>query len=248
MAKALEITEEKFKASSGWVENFKQRHGIRGGNWHGDGRNAQMGRAQGAGALTNTGAVLSPLHSNFDLHSETFDVTSPAATMNRHLGVEGSPGPEEQMQQCQGDSAMDSLALQPAWPEHNDDVPRSGHSNPSQMHEPMPQGGLIHSTPSSALGTLSSHPQLSENDRRTQLQYPSPGYDDSLNLYQPLARIPNNHIPTLADAEEAINTLITFLDSDGQSIIQHNERQVLNTIKCALFQAASGVPFDRSQH
>jgi hypothetical protein len=51
----------------------------------------------------------------------------------------------------------------------------------------------------------------------------------------------------LADAEEAINTLITFLDSSGQGIIEDGERQTLHTIKCALFQAGSGIPFDRSK-
>ena len=55
-------------------------------------------------------------------------------------------------------------------------------------------------------------------------------------------------MPTLADAEDAINTLITFLDSAGHGILQDHERQALNTVKCALFQAGSGVPFDRSRH
>jgi hypothetical protein len=66
--------------------------------------------------------------------------------------------------------------------------------------------------------------------------------------YQSAPAIPDPGPPTLADAEEAINTLITFLDSSGQGIIQDDERLVLNTIKCALFQAGSGIPFDRSRH
>ncbi|KAL4250782.1 hypothetical protein ABKN59_006091 [Abortiporus biennis] len=38
IAKELQWPEEKFKASSGWVENFKHRHGIRKGVWHGYGK------------------------------------------------------------------------------------------------------------------------------------------------------------------------------------------------------------------
>ncbi|KAL0581008.1 hypothetical protein V5O48_001002 [Marasmius crinis-equi] len=50
LAKSFHITEDKFKASSGWVENFKHRHGIRNGIYEGSGRNASIARALGAGA------------------------------------------------------------------------------------------------------------------------------------------------------------------------------------------------------
>lgn len=38
IAREYDIDPDVFKASAGWVENFKQRHGIRGGVWHGDGK------------------------------------------------------------------------------------------------------------------------------------------------------------------------------------------------------------------
>ncbi|KAF5338874.1 hypothetical protein D9611_008764 [Ephemerocybe angulata] len=34
VAKSQSITEDRFKASAGWIENFKHRHGIRSGKWH----------------------------------------------------------------------------------------------------------------------------------------------------------------------------------------------------------------------
>ncbi|KAF9267516.1 CenpB-DNA-bind-domain-containing protein [Marasmius fiardii PR-910] len=49
LAKSIGIGEDKFKASSGWVENFKHRHGIRNGTYEGNGRNAAMARALGKG-------------------------------------------------------------------------------------------------------------------------------------------------------------------------------------------------------
>jgi hypothetical protein len=52
--------------------------------------------------------------------------------------------------------------------------------------------------------------------------------------------------PTIAEAEEAINLLITFLDTDGRGIIKEDERQKLADIKCALFQVANGIPYERS--
>lgn len=51
VARILQIPEDKFKASSGWIENFKHRHGIRRGIWYGDGKNTRVARAVGAGAL-----------------------------------------------------------------------------------------------------------------------------------------------------------------------------------------------------
>ncbi|KZT27412.1 hypothetical protein NEOLEDRAFT_1130970 [Neolentinus lepideus HHB14362 ss-1] len=47
IARGMRISDDKFKASSGWVENFKHRHGIRKGIWHGDGRDWALARALG---------------------------------------------------------------------------------------------------------------------------------------------------------------------------------------------------------
>ncbi|KAG7088534.1 hypothetical protein E1B28_012517 [Marasmius oreades] len=49
VANSYGIGEDRFKASSGWVENFKHRHGIRNGTYEGYGRNAKIARALGMG-------------------------------------------------------------------------------------------------------------------------------------------------------------------------------------------------------
>lgn len=41
------LGEDRFKASSGWVENFKQRHGIKRGVWHGEGQLSKYSRSIG---------------------------------------------------------------------------------------------------------------------------------------------------------------------------------------------------------
>ncbi|TFK73574.1 hypothetical protein BDN72DRAFT_854606 [Pluteus cervinus] len=224
VARALAVTEEKFKASSGWVENFKQRHGIRGGNWHGDGR------------ITHMGALASSVHDpaptlSLDLRSESFDVVPSS----------GHP----LMESSQSDDRMHdetSMSLQPAWPEHHTDS--SQHNPPQHMQDGMSQSGIMH-TPSTPI-LAASQQHISDVDRQTNLAYPST-YDSLETIYQPVPRIPDNSPPTLADAEEAINRVIAFLDSTGQGIIQHQQREVLGDIKIALFHAGSGVPFNRSQ-
>ncbi|CAK5270267.1 unnamed protein product [Mycena citricolor] len=49
VALKLGIGEDRFKASAGWVENFKHRHGIKGGIWSGHGRNVRAAASRGAG-------------------------------------------------------------------------------------------------------------------------------------------------------------------------------------------------------
>jgi len=43
-----------------------------------------------------------------------------------------------------------------------------------------------------------------------------------------------------------MNTLITYVDSARRDLLLPEERRTLNTIRYALFQEASGVPFDRA--
>lgn len=51
IADSMGMTEDKFKASSGWVENFKARQGIKKGKFSGVGTDVQKARALGWGYL-----------------------------------------------------------------------------------------------------------------------------------------------------------------------------------------------------
>ncbi|KAF8650150.1 hypothetical protein AX16_005385 [Volvariella volvacea WC 439] len=227
VAKNLEITEDRFKASSGWVENFKQRHGIRGGSWHGDGRvSRQLGHN-----LPNT----SPSSLG------TFGL--PSGVSNPLRRPTDSPDSDELNHHGPDDASMASMSLHPAWPEHG---PRAILS-PSQPEEHMPPASLTPVTPTTSL-VPSSQQTLPDSDRETHLAYPPSDYSTSLTMYQSVTRLPQASSPTLADAEQAVNLLIQFVDTTGQNILQRHERDLLTTIKCALFQAGSGVAFDRSQH
>ncbi|KAJ7076511.1 hypothetical protein C8R43DRAFT_1179850 [Mycena crocata] len=57
--------------------------------------------------------------------------------------------------------------------------------------------------------------------------------------YSSSASEPTPEETTLAQADAAIDTVIHFLDTRGHGILQMHERNVLTTVKCALFQAAS---------
>jgi len=72
-ARSLQIPDERFKASSGWVENFKHRHNIRKGVWQGHEKVLRATRGLGGAQGHRRGSadtVLSPLNPAFESRSE----------------------------------------------------------------------------------------------------------------------------------------------------------------------------------
>lgn len=271
-ARDLHIPDEKFKASSGWVENFKHRHGIRAGVWSGDGKNTRAARALGAGGPGDVDeSGLSPLIPAFEVHSEVLDDTTSVTPSNYRgdmdltIAREDLQEPETAPQGNNERLEVESMALQPAWPEStvnmssSHSINQSDPSNTTARQDPMSHPPLArhhhHQTESNMLldHNLTSHQHVPEPDSQSHMHHEShyeapPVYDDgTLVIYPPVPRIPDNSPPSLADAEEAINKLITFLDTTGRGIIDDQDRQRLTTIKCALFQAASGVPYNPGQ-
>ena len=175
--------------------------------------------------------ALSPLNPAFDRRMEGVSV-SPAREVD--LESEGSPEPQDRSGPS-GDHEM--TERQSSW---------SDHRNVSSSLAESPHGHVeLELNPPTHLPPLSAHQHGTERSSQPQL----PLYVDSPAMYyQSAPAIPDPRHPTLADAEEAINTVITYLDTTGLGLIENSERLVLNTIKCALFQAGSGIPFDRSRH
>jgi hypothetical protein len=68
------------------------------------------------------------------------------------------------------------------------------------------------------------------------------GHDDNTVYYPGLPPMPSD-IPTLTDAEEALNKVIHFVDTTGQGILTGIEREHLANIKSVLFRAGSGLPY-----
>ncbi|KAJ7459758.1 CenpB-DNA-bind-domain-containing protein [Mycena latifolia] len=211
VARTLGIPEERFKASSGWIENFKHRHGVRAGVWTGDGRNVRAARALGLGGppiTQDAPPLLSPLNPGF--------------------------GNEQQDDGMMGDAEPPELSPEPE--DAHMDASRASELRPSwllQPAEPVPPAPPPHPHPSAPPSRqLATHP-------------PQPTYGGAPPVYDVVYEAPREET-TLAEAEVAINKVIHFLDTQGHGIVQPRERNVLTTIKCALFQAASGIPYDRA--
>lgn len=235
-ASALGITDDRFKASSGWVENFKHRHGIRQGVWHGNGRNLQRARAMGlVGNHLEEDPALSPLNPAFD-----------GRTLNGHGSDfedeldELDESPDGDDRHRQGYMQTTSMALQPAWPEANDNGHSSSQSDPS----------LSNNMASNDPPEYQEHEQQEFHTHSHILGHELQIIEDQPGVYpqayEPVREIPDHSMPTLEGADEALNKVILYLDSTRSDLIDHEQRLVLDRIKRIFFQAISGIPIDRS--
>jgi len=241
-AQKLHIPEERFKASSGWIENFKHRHEVRGGKWVKGEKIIAANRNDNPGALpSGPSAVLPPNHS----------YNEPMGDLPSHISPENEFVPRRSAE-SEAPTHDQQMAPQNHWPEPtHDEMHHAAASNASAvMHEAAPHqsplvGQQVPTTQVNDNVYEHHHPVQDHHPVQEQIVYSNGVYDAGDRvIYTPMAPAPNPP-PTMDEAEEAVNTLITFLDTVGSGIIQPHERQVLATIKCALFQAASGVPFDR---
>ncbi|KAF5382521.1 hypothetical protein D9615_002955 [Tricholomella constricta] len=232
-ARRLHIAEEKFKASSGWVENFKSRHNIRGGAWLGH-EQATTARILVDGSRDS---VLSPLNPAFTGRTDDCDINATSPHHDDDMDSQGSPGTEDQECPPAGEHHMSvpqSMRVQTAWADHSNGV------SPTQPMSQSPLSAQHAIEPSPAVhDRLSSHAPESEHAvQQTQ-------YINQAVYYHPDPPAPAA-LPTMEDAEAAMNTLITFIDTARRDLLLPEERRTLNTIRYALFQEANNIPFDRS--
>jgi transcriptional regulator with XRE-family HTH domain len=165
VALSQNVLDEKFKASSGWVDNFKSRAGIR------------------RGVMSKATEEVENSNAPADFHGVSADVISPRNALHAsHTGAEAD--------ESEGSAGTSSLRLQTSWSHH--DLP-STLNGASILHEPK-QG---------------------------------PG------------------IPTLQDAETALDTVLSFICGQQEHFITHAERTSLHHLKNLFFQTGQGLAYHR---
>ncbi|KAI6145699.1 hypothetical protein EDD17DRAFT_131848 [Pisolithus thermaeus] len=129
-----------------------------------------------------------------------------------------------------------SVVPQHPFSSHEDQHPDAAVTNVHQNSIPLPTQQHMSVSQSQQDVQLSGHGDAPAT-------YPAP-----VVVYQ-IAPITSSGdtIPDISEAEEAINKVIHFVDSQSPSILTPDERDVLTHIKNALFQAASGVPYVRER-
>lgn len=154
--------------------------------------------------------------------------------------------------------------LPPIWtmqqePLSTNDTPISSHPSASQHNvlsqQSFPSQGDRHHDSTVADVHQSSLQLSAQQHIQQQQEVPlsahgdaTTAYTDSVVVYQPAPPITSGStIPDIAEAEDAINKVIMFVDSQSPALLTPEERDMLAQIKFALFQAASGVPFVRER-
>ncbi|KAG6831007.1 hypothetical protein H0H87_006580 [Tephrocybe sp. NHM501043] len=223
VARALDIPEDKFKASSGWVDNFKTRAGVQKGVCASVSASASSSSATPDDVVHKPriieGAALSPLNPAF------------VAGAGAAAGLEAMSDDEEILgEEEDGDGELDVEAAH----QHSTTY---GHTPASSVtHTHMHTHTHTHTQP-----YTTPQPPSASSSLPPTTSVPAPHPDQEYYLRTP------QHIPTLAEAEAHINALLLFFDMGArEDLITVEERDVLQAIKVALFEEAGGInPFGR---
>lgn len=191
IARSFGMAPEKFKGSSGWIENFKHRHEIRRGEW----LRANRAALRPSGQPSTTPFTTAPSLATYDQHQHRMHSEAP------HLRTRSSAW----------DNATQSgdMVIDPALQDSSHVLHATNHSVASIQHSPT----VV------TYGVRYGSPLL-------------PSRDD-------------DEPPSLAQAENALNLVLHYLDTTGQHLCRSQDREVLHHLKCAMFQHASGLPYER---
>ena len=231
IAKSFGISPDRFKGSSGWVENFKHRHDIKRGEWLKAVKSPQNAGTHplSFGASTNpppaAGLPPTPVIVAYDQRIQAL----PPSPSSRDLPQTHEAHPSQYQQQHDATQSPLNRATGISGPTNViDGSPSSVHTPPrthSQLHsiQHSPEDGPDPYTPQPIVG-YAHHPMYANHMVESPLMRP----------------------PTLQEANDAMDLVIEYLDKVGPiDLLKGNERQVITDVKCALFSLVGGVPYVR---
>ncbi|OJT08070.1 hypothetical protein TRAPUB_1005 [Trametes pubescens] len=231
----LGYTHDKFKASSGWLENFKHRHGIKRGVWTGSGTAILKARAY---AMDFRPPVLEDCPPGpFRRIDKPEDVPGPS-----HTGYDMG-GSAQQSPQVMHPSA--SLNVQPSWSPTNE-LASNDHASTSSLMYPS--------------GDQSTYSVASENQQPAaggampaeplsiSVGPEEDGDGDQVYVVPVMPEIlEGEDVPDDAEAEKAIDRVLTYVRANhGELELGDTGFQLLLELKYRLFTKATGQPFDPS--
>ncbi|THH27041.1 hypothetical protein EUX98_g7159 [Antrodiella citrinella] len=258
IARSMEWPDDKFKASSGWVENFKHRHGIRKGIWNGYGQKYSQAVANGGDPTSAIPYFDVDPTSHYINGKPAFaqpdDPVPPPPDMDHEMGMESDEEEEYPEDRQQGHG----ITLQPAWHPPPPPPPLSSapHSQHTHHHVPAPP----HSAPCEDHSPVHEVAPVADPHEPLPAPLPMPEpvaipiHRDNDDTGEPeVAYVipvlptyrPDPGIPTVDEVEEAIDKVLAFVDAQEKDFLNDSDREVLTAVKCALFSRAGGIPYQR---
>jgi hypothetical protein len=242
-AQKLRIGEDKFKASSGWIENFKHRHGIKKGKWVGRGDPARA-----MSMIPTSEDIIPDVPRNTEYEDLDLPVSrSPDSTGSRQdandLNSMSLHSPWQHSSEPSGDVTMPANSQDPSAMIHDPMHPHNQRQHPHAQAPPALQIDLSHPRPQS----LSQPPPCPETDRSPvmNLYRLRNGYSDPMDPPLPLGSYPLPPAlaplgcPTKSEVADAMNKLIAFLDAQSQGFLSPQLRENLEQVRYVL--AANGI-------
>lgn len=251
-------TPEKFKASSGWLENFKHRHGIRRGVWHGNGYEDAKYRACGIDFIpppdpnghTPSAPYVIRHYSPTPVPMPMEESSHGHGDANGHghghgdhdMGHESEEEDgREQDGMSTGASAMHPppLSLQQAWPQMHEDAPTQGEPSnaPEAYYSPEqpqhieypPQSQSQHDAEQAELGPPMLEAQpIAIRDEES---------GEQVYVMPVMPEVmPEQTAPTLAEAEMALDKVILYIEQNGnEAVLDDDDYKFLMGIKYKVF-------------
>ncbi|KAG6850270.1 hypothetical protein H0H93_015527 [Arthromyces matolae] len=227
VARSLGTPPEKFKASSGWIENFKMRQNIRGGIWLGPEKDKTTARVISDDVSTSSSPVpgtliITPLNTSYVSDRAPLEPMSPQR--DNDMESPSSPVTDElDHRHEQHVSATPVMSSHTPWSTTSADVPPA---QPSPLSAHSHHGSGL----STVVGTSSSQP----------------GSYLPQSYYTPPPPI-SQHPSTAAEAEAHLDVLCNFIDYHApEEMLTQQQRELLQTIKHQFFRLAHGLPLAQS--
>jgi Tc5 transposase DNA-binding domain len=234
------VPREKFKASSGWIENFKHRHEIRGGKWTAGIKNAPV-----VDNNENPGLYGGPKDTviSFNRQPIAGDSSDSSMQSSRHA----SPEPDSPTDGANGDhSYRRSREASERGQESSSWHSSSYRGIPSLVDRNLPSP--LYGSSREPVDDDSQSPTGDGSNGEVQtLLYLPPAYPSAHHQVDDYSKLPGQRgPPTIHDAEQAVEVLMTFLDNAPEKLIPRvitlEERDVLRHIKTQLCRITLGMP------
>ncbi|KIM43382.1 hypothetical protein M413DRAFT_10054 [Hebeloma cylindrosporum] len=247
IAKSFGISADRFKGSSGWIENFKHRHDIQRGEWL-----KAVKSSQNAGTHPLSFGPPSSSSSSIPLPPPPAAGVPPTPVImaydQRMQGLPSSPSSRDPPQTHEAHASR--------YQQHHDAtqsplIHASGSTGPTDVMDGSPSSS-VH-TPPRMHSQLHSIQHSPEDGPDTYTPQPMAGYAHHHHQHHHQAQmygvVPEPAMmrpPTLQEANDAMDLVIEYLDKVAPvDLLKGNERQAITDVKCALFSLIGGVPYVR---
>ncbi|EJF57114.1 CenpB-DNA-bind-domain-containing protein [Dichomitus squalens LYAD-421 SS1] len=235
-------TEDKFKASSGWLENFKHRHGIRRGVWHGNGTLDAKYRAYATDFIPDTIEPVIPFPGTPPPIKEDRGYNDPVDTDDEDDATMHAVAEQENIPPANAQAMPSSLGLIPhPWSQSAE--PTTSHASSSAAHAYGPSSPSQVAYASYDDATVGGSASGSAMDAGADSHGAQIGelafLPDGVEVIEPIGEVDDR------EAERCIHKLIFYLKTRDELELEAEVWAAMFRVRAKIFGLISGRPYDQ---